>query len=381
MEETFNICFQPGFLRVVYLIKFALNLARYIVPLGLIIKVGMDIYKGVLNPKDFEGKTIIRNRIIACIVIFILPLITNLIIKFINYSLTADVYTGVTECWEWASPAYIDKMQVIYDEKLYNDYITEEEEEALDDASKAKVLLQRVQAETTLTVDIGEYQNTGDWIRCGSGPSYNEELFKYVKSAGSKTRNGVVAAATYLSTRVNLNIPYLWAGGHVYNPAEVTTGFSKNWGCNTGNNSYPLDGLDCSGFVLWAIMNGGYYTGDNYIGFETKSFHAGDSIPYDSPTFGGISINSISVANAVGKAQPGDLIWYYNAVKSAGHVGMIIKVTGNTFWVAHESGVSVGLIVTELTFSQANKFTHIILMDNFYENYQKDKAIWSGFNT
>ena len=53
-------------------------------------------------------------------------------------------------------------------------------------------------------------------IKCGEGPNYNSQLQSYVQSAGYRTRQGVVAAANYLSSHVNIHIPYFWTGGHIH---------------------------------------------------------------------------------------------------------------------------------------------------------------------
>jgi len=55
---------------------------------------------------------------------------------------------------------------------------------------------------------------------------------------------------------------------------------------------------------------------------------------------------------------------------------MVVEVKDDYFMVAEEKGYKYGLVVTKVKY---NKFTHILLMDNFYANYKKNSPLWSGF--
>lgn len=46
-----ELCFQPFFLRIIYFVKLALNIMRFVVPIGLIVTVTLNILKGVIDPK------------------------------------------------------------------------------------------------------------------------------------------------------------------------------------------------------------------------------------------------------------------------------------------------------------------------------------------
>lgn len=389
--EEFNICFQPGFLRVLYLAKFALNLVRFIVPIALVIKVGIDLYKGIIKPDDKEGQKKIWNRIFAAVIIFILPTIINFVMGIVKYSYGEDKFAGAADCWEWATTEYIAAAEAARDQKLAATYLLEEEKK-LSNIEKGKLIIERLRSEQAVdnSSGPGEYANNTNTITCGSGPTYNSELFSYVRSSGLKTRNGVVAAATYLSSRVNVHIPYFWSGGHfhgyTYNGSKFSDsgdnfmGLSKYWGCNVkltlspGTPKQPTGGtykfgMDCSGFTAWAILNGGYYNGesDQSIRIYTSS----SRIPQKS--ISGIDIDTSTVSDSKGKVKAGDIVWKY------GHVGMVIRVMDNKLVIAEEQGTDYGLVVSEIGYND-NRFTHVLLMDNFYANYQKGKTIWSGFN-
>lgn len=228
--------------------------------------------------------------------------------------------------------------------------------------------------------------NSKPYITCGSGSTYNSDLYKYVKYAGAKTREGVVAAAIYLST-LPVRIPYFWSGGHyhtyefqnkgVFNPnyGDNFIGISNDFGCMAKmsyggtesqlNGSYYPFGYDCSGFTSWAILNGGYYTGDK----EQRLIVYTSSL---DTSVGGISNSSSSVRNAKGKMKPGDIVY------APGHVGMVIEVSDSGFKVAEERGYKYGLVISDLSYS-TSRFESVILMDNFYREYQKNKPLWTAF--
>ena len=114
---------------------------------------------------------------------------------------------------------------------------------------------------------------------------------------------------------------------------------------------YPF-GMDCSGFVVWAIYNGGYDT--------SCSFSAGADEGLLNE-FCDVSIDSVSVASSKGKVQAGDVVY------RPSHVGMVVEVRDNGFLVAEEAGFDQGLVVTEHTYSNS-PFDYVLLLDNFYNS-------------
>ena len=75
----------------------------------------------------------------------------------------------------------------------------------------------------------------------------NIDLDNAVKQQGYRTRGGVMAAGLFLSN-YKYNITYLWAGKY------FQKGLNPRWGCGA---SYT-NGLDCTGFVKWAFIQGGF---------------------------------------------------------------------------------------------------------------------------
>ena len=143
----------------------------------------------------------------------------------------------------------------------------------------------------------------------------------------------VSAAHVLIDTALNYGfiLPYFWGGGH-----SVIIGINGAWGSTatvgkTGNinrnqppgSSHPL-GMDCSGFVSWALINGG-----------CKSF---------SPV-GASQFDYIGETISVEQAKPGDI------ASSAHHVVLIMENTGNSLKVAEARGTKYGIVYSEYPYS------------------------------
>ena len=184
----------------------------------------------------------------------------------------------------------------------------------------------------------------------------NLDAFVYdsVSSAGKGTREGVVTAAVslvnYLYDNFNIKIPYYWGGEY------QNYGVDKNFGAVAGSSCSPStcyykDGFDCSGFVSWAIKNGGY----NISRKTTQGFHSS------------FSKNSCNVKDSNCIGQPGDLI---NSASC--HVQMIVAVdeASGKYYIVESTG-GHGLIMHQQSIHASNcgnKETRILFMDEFYNN-------------
>lgn len=184
----------------------------------------------------------------------------------------------------------------------------------------------------------------------------NQEIYTQVVKAGVGTREGVVAAATSLISgyynKTGYKLPY-----ELYPEGKYRGyGMDPNWGTNTGRSDYPLNGLDCSGFISWAIHNGGY----SYIVKNAKDWgNAGNKRAWSKGT-------------TDSSAQPGDLI--YNEPRSengtSGHIKMIIAVTDTGYTVAEASGRKSGVRITEVPFKSTGSF-YLVDMSSYYSTATK----------
>ncbi len=184
---------------------------------------------------------------------------------------------------------------------------------------------------------------------------FNEYILNNVIKAGVGTREGVVAAAVSLVgglyENYSIRIPYTWAGQHggyisgIRNPAGGEFfGVHPLWGSSISyyvhnseiNRTYYHYGPDCSGFVMWALHNGGMSTG----------YSTGNRT----------SLNGKRMGN------PGDLMW------QPGHIMLVVGVSDEEkkYYVAHAAGGDQGTKISTIGFSDST--SKIVNMDAFYAN-------------
>ena len=218
----------------------------------------------------------------------------------------------------------------------------------------------------TGTIDYGNYQLNTDnagiireplssflQSKGSSLDSYNQLIASNVQKAGFGTRAGVVAAAVTLiaelANKYNAKIPYYWGGGH----GSTDNLANGNWGsssCRTthGGNVYDRCGLDCSGFVGWAIYNGGF-------GKATTSSDRYANLPGTQS----VDLNSSPVL------QPGDLLY------SSGHVILIVGVDSakGEYKCAEAAGKDAGVLFTTHKFNDSHYKG--LDMTGYYDNNKR----------
>jgi len=265
-----------------------------------------------------------------------------------------------------------------------------------------------------------------------------------INKASLGTRQAVVEAARFLANNFPYVIPYYWTDGIKNYPDSghyPKKGFYLNedraWGCNIEKvqnemgifkigNKYP-NGLECSGYVIWALTNGGFgKTGQWYSEifkertdgglyyqntYNPNSHSLGYSNIFDyymsdstaaktaSDTWKKLSVSSKKcIRESCGvtdtsiienyEIKAGDLIW------KEGHIGMITgirKGTSSNVYCVAEATYTVnnsggfsnrGLRTICYTTSELNKsstgWTHIIKMDDIYGtgNLTNYKPYW-----
>lgn len=199
---------------------------------------------------------------------------------------------------------------------------------------------------------------------------YQELFDKYMVlyKNGSKREKSVMAAM-FLATQLP-KLPYFHGGGHELS-MDKFIGLNPNWGKNAtikyGSSNqkegeeYPYF-YDCSGFVTWAMCNGGYKFNVNDCPNSLDLSNLGEKK----------ELKNIDLSDV----KAGDLAW------EDGHVGMIVDVNKNNheIKVAHTSESGEGMNITTINTdtgkivydsvgsSNVNRignelFTHITLMD------------------
>ncbi len=173
----------------------------------------------------------------------------------------------------------------------------------------------------------------------------NRNLKNKIEDAKYGTRAGVVEAARYLVLGLNYKIPYKNGGKY------FEEGFNQTW---------YSDGLDSSGFVSWALKNGGANIDKSMTSNELIS----------NNVVGNLKITT-ELYKYYDKVQVGDFA--YNDSR----IGIIIGKSNGTLYVA-EANDNMGLIVTKITSygESDSKYTHIYFADDYYNGVGNITSMW-----
>lgn len=224
-----------------------------------------------------------------------------------------------------------------------------------------------------------------------------DEILEFrIEEVGYKTRAGVVEAARFLALEFPYRIDYFFENGRLgdggtsyvdgegryyhkglYLHSSKFSTIKKSlagpaiWGCPLTNYEeggryvkYELysNGLDCSGFVTWTLLNGGFDVGD--IG-------AGETYEPNQLTDLGERVTVTKELINSGKVKPGDLINWW------GHIGVIVGIDDTKYYVAESLDYYPGLIIRSYTKEKmVDIWTYIMLMDDVYKQDGKLTNMW-----
>ncbi len=258
---------------------------------------------------------------------------------------------------------------LINDNKNYTEVIQEiyGENSVVSDVNPSTVIDSNLDIDVKVTTS-GDFLHTPiDSFLKSKGSSLNN-LNDFIKNNVQPkygTREGVVIAAVslinYLHDGYNVRLPYYWGGKYWipgekhYNGIGIPDIFGKYITPPTisrgGTPSYYRS-FDCSGFVQWAIINGGFK--DPSTG--TLDLHNKYS------KYGCKVINS----NCIG--EPGDLI---NAPNN--HVQLIVSVDSSNgiYYIAESSGTRGVTVTTRGIHSDKDNVYYILHMGEFYKNNRR----------
>ena len=218
-----------------------------------------------------------------------------------------------------------------------------------------------------------------------------DEILKHnIEEAGYKTRAGVVEAARFLTLDFPYRINYFYENGrqttnkvdgegryyHVglylntskYKNIKGSKKGPKTWGCSLYSSPahrYINNGLDCSGFVSWALLNGG---------FDVKDVGAGWSNNLDLTDYGTVKKLSASLGKS-DTIKVGDLL---HSTRAGGHIGIIVGKDSNYYYVAQAIWYDpIGVVITKHKKDKLYKdFPHVVLMDKYYKNDGNLTNMW-----
>ncbi len=225
-----------------------------------------------------------------------------------------------------------------------------------------------------------------------------DEILAYrIEEAGYGTRAGAVAAARFLALEFPYRISYRWESGRLnntgkhyvdgegrwyhkgmyldknkYKNIEATLFGPAMWGCKMISYEddppyfkpgvkYP-NGLDCSGFVSWSLLNGGFDVGDRGAG-ELAS----DGQLTDLGEFTRVTSSLIKS----GRIKVGDLFNFF------GHISILVGQDENNYYIAESLNNFGGVVIK--TYSKknvANTFKYVVLMDVVYQGDGNLTDMW-----
>ncbi len=263
-------------------------------------------------------------------------------------------------------------------------------------------------AETLVTVsDIFTLPNFDTYSKpmLGAGAFTDEEaamlddiLFEQVDEAGYGTRGGAIAAARFLTLQFPYRVPYFFENGRMsphpgrwlcdgegryyhqglylshdkfddlavsrYGPAtwgELLMNFETKYAF-VGGQRYP-NGLDCSGFVCWCLINGGSDVGDMGAGDEYGDNDLCDLAPKKWLSADLLASDDFKV---------GDLI------AEDGHMAIIIGLTDEEIYIAESLFTSVRVTHFKRNYSviASGLYTYIIPMDDIYVGEGVYEDMW-----
>ncbi len=225
-----------------------------------------------------------------------------------------------------------------------------------------------------------------------------DEVLEYkINEAGYQTRGAVIASLRFLILEFPYRIPYFFENGRLnnyegidyvdgegryykkglylneskFNDIKATFSGPAIWGCPLMNwheeytyhygVKYP-NGLDCSGFVSWALLNAGFDVGDSGSGNTERDDDIGDLGEHHPLTREFV---------LEGNYKPGDLIGW------DGHIGLIAGIDDNNIYVA-ESLIG-GLVIKEFSKTGSKLYElyeFINTMDNVYKSEGNYTYMW-----
>ena len=137
---------------------------------------------------------------------------------------------------------------------------------------------------------------------------------------------------------------------------------------NRVSHNRNANGLDCSGFITWVLVNGGFDPGDIGAGVSPGI--------KDLTDYGEKTIFNAKVIKS-GKVKVGDLL--SSTGPGGGHIAMIVGEDDEYYYVAESLWTSPNVGVVILPYSKKNLFKryyYVMLMDSYYKEDGKLTKLW-----
>ncbi|MGM9874808.1 MAG: Ig-like domain-containing protein [Bacilli bacterium] len=251
-----------------------------------------------------------------------------------------------------------------------------------------------------ITLRPKEFNNKKKYLSCNiyskeDNDLLDEILKDRINTVGYKTRAGVVEAARFLALEFPYKIRYFSENGRMgerkykvdgegryyheglylhssrYKNIKYVSQGPKTWGCTMYNrvaHNRSANGLDCSGFITWVLVNGGFDPGDIGAGVSPGI--------KDLTDYGEKTIFNAKVVSS-GKVKVGDLL--SSTGPGGGHIAIIVGEDDDYYYVAESLWTSPNVGVVILPYSKKNLFKryyYVMLMDSYYKEDGKLTKLW-----
>jgi len=214
-----------------------------------------------------------------------------------------------------------------------------------------------------------------------SEAQFLDDVLEYkINEAGYKTRAGALAAARFICLEfkyrilyfcengrldTQTNTPYADGEGRYYHKGLYLSSDKYNdiiasiygpsmWGCEIyerPEDRMYYNGLDCSGYVTWLLLNAGYEPGDIGGGYGIVN-EVFDCVDLGDAQY----ISELDFS----KIKAGDLIGY------SGHIGIILGIDDNNIYVGQEYH-DMECLTYSYDELKSSRWEYIVLMDSYYQ--------------
>lgn len=138
----------------------------------------------------------------------------------------------------------------------------------------------------------------------------------------------------------------------------------EDWGSTFKKGMYKPNGLDCSGFVSWAIYNGGYDVGDRGAGDNEKDNSELNDI-------GGKKVKITDEFVKSGKLKAGDIVGIW------GHIAIVAGIDKDNVYVAESLWTFGGPVINTYKKNKLDdKFVQAVLLDEVYKKDGLYTEMW-----
>lgn len=251
-----------------------------------------------------------------------------------------------------------------------------------------------------ITVRPKSFNNKKKYLSCNKYTEEDNDLLDEIlkdriNTVGYKTRAGAIEAARFLALEFPYKIKYFSENGRMgertykvdgegryyheglylhssrYKNIKYKAEGPKTWGCtmyNRVSHKRSANGLDCSGFITWVLVNGGFDPGDVGAGVSPGI--------KDLTDYGEKTIFNAKVIES-GKVKVGDLL--SSTGPGGGHIAMIVGEDSEYYYVAESLWTSPNVGVVILPYSKKNLFKryyYVMLMDSYYKEDGKLTKLW-----